>query len=42
VIHLVAAPVSLFAPRVILRVMFRGGRRTKANVALLAGRRVRS
>ena len=42
VIHLVAAPVSLFAPRVLLRVMFRGGRRTEANGVLLAGRRVRS
>jgi len=27
VIHLVATPVSLLAPRVFLRVMFRGGRR---------------
>jgi 2-polyprenyl-6-methoxyphenol hydroxylase-like FAD-dependent oxidoreductase len=42
VIHLVAAPVSLLAPRVFLRVMFRGGRRAAANhVALPAGQRAR-
>ena len=37
VIHLVAAPVSLFAPRVFLRVMFRGGRRAKSNGGPLPG-----
>jgi 2-polyprenyl-6-methoxyphenol hydroxylase-like FAD-dependent oxidoreductase len=37
VIHLVAAPVSLFAPQVFLRVMFRGGRRASANLSLPAG-----
>ena len=42
VIHLVAAPISLFAPRVLLRVMLRGGRRMEANVAPPPGQRVRS
>jgi hypothetical protein len=42
VIHLVATPVSLFAPRVFLRVMFRGGRLAAANLALPAGQRARS
>jgi hypothetical protein len=40
--HLVAARVSLLAPRVFLRVMFRGGRRAAANPALPAGQRVRN
>ncbi len=42
VMHLIAAPVSLLAPGVFLRVMFRGGRRAAANLALPAGQRARS
>ncbi len=42
VIHLVAAPASLFAPRVFLRVMFRAGRRAAVTAALPAGQRARS
>jgi hypothetical protein len=42
VIHLVATPFSLFAPRFFLRVMFRGGRLAAANLALPAGQRARS
>jgi 2-polyprenyl-6-methoxyphenol hydroxylase-like FAD-dependent oxidoreductase len=42
VIHLVAAPVSLFTPRVFLRVMLRGGRRAAVTATLRAGQRARS
>jgi 2-polyprenyl-6-methoxyphenol hydroxylase-like FAD-dependent oxidoreductase len=43
VIHLVAAPASLFAPRILLRVIVGGGRRRAAtNPAVPADRRVQS
>ena len=43
VIHLVAAPASLFAPRIFLRVIFGGGRlRAAADLAMAAGQRAQN